>query len=104
MNKEKYFIGEGLDVSKNFYLYSEKKVKHGFVEPNNFYTLKKFANYETLDFIYSKNLINETKFYKILLKEWSYFCRVGGFIIIEMSSNEILSFEDLEKCINLLLS
>lgn len=89
--------GKGLDVSRSFYLNKLKSVKHGFMEPNNFYTLKKFANYESLDYIFSKNIINDTKFFKVLLKEWFYFIKVNGILIIEMQSNTILDFENLEK-------
>jgi len=51
-----------------------------------------------LDFIYSKDLINKTKiFFKILIKEWMNFIKVGGKIIIDFKENKILSFEELKK-------
>src|SRR3989344_5696967 len=96
---EKYIKGNGFDVSRESSLSSENKIKHVFIEPDNLYSLRNFANFESLDFIYSKNLINETKFYKILLKEWFNICKVGGHIIIEMVPNKILTFSDLiDEC------
>jgi hypothetical protein len=89
----KYLEGDGVDVSHN-----EK-----FSEPNNLYSLRDSFDYESLDFIYSKNLINATKFYNILIKEWMNFCKVEGYIIIEMRSNEILSFEALLRECKLLM-
>lgn len=102
MEIEKYLTGKGIDVSRKSSLVAEN-VKHVFIEPNNLYSLRNDFDYESLDFIYSKNLINETKFYKILIKEWANFCKVNGFIIIEMKSNKILKFLDLVNEINLLL-
>ena len=67
--------GKVLDVSR-FPALKDKNVNHLFVEPNNFYTLKKAGEPESFDCIYSKNLINETKFFKILIKEWFYACKV----------------------------
>ena len=100
MNLSQYLKGRGVDVSRHPKL---KNCKTYFVEPDNFYSLKKFAKPETLDFIYSKNLINDTKFFKILIKEWFYACRINGKIIIEMKSNKILSFNGLIKECKLLL-
>jgi len=97
---KKFLKGRGLDVSKGHFL---KEATHAYIEPDNFYTLKKFAKQESLDFIYSKNLINETKFHKILLKEWFFFCKRGGTIIIEMDNNGILDFDQLIKETDLLL-
>lgn len=88
MEINKYLVGKGIDVSRE---------KEGFVEPDNFYNLKKFCEYESQDHIYSKNFINETKFFRILIKEWMNFCKVGGHIIIEMKSNGILDYAGLLK-------
>ena len=75
MDITKYLLGKGVDVSRQPIL---KNCKHFFIEPNNLYFHKKIAPFESLDFVYSKNLINETKFFRILIKEWFYLCRVGG--------------------------
>lgn len=91
-----YLKGAGLDVSRRPYLLSKGiEVKNKFVEPNNLYSLRKFSDYESLDFIYSHMLINETKFFKILLKEWFNFTKVKGHIMIEMVPNRILNFDQL---------
>ncbi|MFH1425105.1 MAG: hypothetical protein ABIG28_00020 [archaeon] len=93
MEIEKYLKGIGLDVSRG---------KKSFVELDNFYTLKGFCDYESQDYIYSKNLVNETKFWRILIKEWLNFCKVGGHIVIEMKSNKLLDFPDLLKEVEVL--
>ncbi|MBS3076659.1 hypothetical protein J4233_00115 [Candidatus Pacearchaeota archaeon] len=100
MDLKNYLCGRGVDVSRNKVLGS---FDHHFIELNNFYTLKDFYDYESQDFIYSKNLINETKFFRILVKEWMNFCKVGGHIIIEMRPNQILGLDALVKECQLLI-
>lgn len=96
-----YLRGRGIDVSREAILV-DKRMKHYFVEPNNFYTLKENFDFESLDFIYSNNLINETKFFKILLKEWFNFCKLKGYIIIVAKTNRILNSNMLIDECNLL--
>jgi len=100
MDLRKHITGKGIDVSRFPQL---KNVEHHFIKPDNFYSLKKIQKPESFDFIYSKNLINETKFYRILIQEWFYACKVGGKIIIEMASNNILDFEEVIKECGLIL-
>lgn len=90
--------GKGLDVSETPSL---RGVKHFYIEPNNFYTLKLDVEYESLDFIYCED-INKTKFHKILLKEWFNFIKVGGHIIIKIKDNQLLSLSRLIDEISLL--
>lgn len=92
MEFNKYFQGSGIEVSRTP---SIENIKHIFVEPNNLYSLRDFVPFESLDFIYSNGIINETKFYKILIKEWMNFCKVRGYIIIDMIPNQILNFKEL---------
>lgn len=61
------------------------EAEHFYVEANNFYTLKNKYKYESIDLIMSQNLIFQTKYHRILLKEWMNFCKVGGMIIIRFS-------------------
>lgn len=100
MNLKSYVDGDGIDVSKRHILEGHK---HYFIEPDNFYSLKEVAKPESLDFVYSKDLINGTKFYRVLIKEWFYACKIKGKIIIEMQDNEILSFKDLINEIKILI-
>jgi len=67
----------GMDVIPGF-----ADVPKHYVEPDNLYTLRNKANYESLDFIVSNDLVFATKFHRILLKEWMNFCRVGGTVCI----------------------
>lgn len=99
MDVEKYFVGKGLNASK---INGFPKMKHIYVKPDNFYTLRKNISPESLDFIYSED-INETKFFKILLKEWFYSIKVEGNIIIKIKDNPILGFDKLLEEIGLLL-
>ena len=107
MDLSRYTLGKGFDVSKerspDLLGRETKNIKHVFVEPDNFYSLREQSNYENLDFIFSENLVNQTKFYRILLKEWFYFCKVGGYIIIKFEENNILDFNKLKKEIEILL-
>lgn len=98
MDISKYIKGRGVEVSREKTLGNE--YPHYFVEPNNFYSLKDFCNYESLDFVYAKDIINETKFFRILVKEWMNFSKVGGHIIIEINPNNILNFEQLVGEVN----
>lgn len=95
-----YIKGNGLDVSERSII---KNCKHFPKTPDNFYTLKSAGKRESFDFIYSKDLINKTKFYRILLKEWFYACKVGGKIIIVLRDNNILDFKDLKQEVMLLI-
>jgi len=96
----RYLKGQGIDVSKTQQI---EKAKHFFKEPDNFYSLKDFAKPETFDFVYSKNTLNNTKFYRILIKEWFYACKVKGKIIIEIIPNSILNFSQMLNEIETLL-
>ena len=93
------FKGNGINVSKANRL---QELKHFYLEPDNFYTLKHKFKPESLDFVYSED-INDTKFFKILLKEWFYSIKTKGKIIVQIKDNKILNFEQLIKTINLLL-
>jgi hypothetical protein len=100
MDLNKHASGKGIDVSRIPVI---KKAKHYYLEPNNFYSLKKTGKPENFDFVYSKNLVNATKFFKVLIKEWFYACKINGRIIIDIKSNKLLNFNELIKECNLLL-
>jgi len=92
-----YLKGKGADVSLRPEIKFPEKIIKYYKKPDNFYTLKYRAEPESLDFIYSGNGINDTKFHRILIKEWLYACRPGGHIIIKMRQNFLLSFKELVK-------
>jgi len=101
MELKKFVKGKGIDASKfpagieNAEFYNK--------EINNFYRLNSPEEYGSFDFVYSKDLINETKFYRILLREWSFFVKKGGRIIIEINNNLLLTFSELVKECELVL-
>lgn len=90
-----YTSGKGIELSESKTL-NDEQVLHHSQEPNNLYSLKQIIEPETLDFVYIKDIINKTKFHRIIIKESFYVCKIGGFIIIEMSSNNLLKFNDLK--------
>jgi hypothetical protein len=108
MDLSKYTLGFGADVSKkqseDLLGNQTKNVKHVFMEPNNFYSFKDHFNYESLDFIYSENLINTNKFYRVLLKEWFNLCKIGGHIIVKFTENKILGLDKLKRELTILFN
>ncbi|MCW8965849.1 MAG: hypothetical protein OQK82_04060 [Candidatus Pacearchaeota archaeon] len=85
---------KGIDLSQSPVL---ENTRHIYLAPNNFYSLRKFCKPESMDFLYSKNLINESKFHRILLKEMLIYTKFGGKIIISFKSNNLLGYRSLMK-------
>ncbi|MBI2664957.1 glycosyltransferase family 2 protein [Candidatus Woesearchaeota archaeon] len=98
MDFQSFLNGSGVDASEK----SAVNAPHFYRVPGNYYSLKEFAPAESLDFVFSENLINATKYYKILLKEWFLALKVGSYLVIRFSSNSILSAEKLRKEVKLL--
>lgn len=99
--KKEFLNGNGIDISKDKIL---DDVKHIYIKPNNFYSLRNFYKPETLDFIYSKDLVNESRFYRILLKEMFIYLKVGGKLIIRFKNNKIINYKKLLKEIKICLN
>lgn len=97
----KFLTGNGADLSKNHFI---KNAKHVYLEPNNLYSLRNFFDPESLNFIYSNGLINETKFSRILIKEMLVYCKVGGKILINFKDNRISNYgkllSEIKNCIH----
>lgn len=100
MELSDYTKGRGADVSRVQHI---NKSVHYFLEPNNFYQLKYKFKPESLNFVYSRDIINETKFFRILIKEWFYLIKVKGNIIIDFKPNKILDSDKLVEEIKILL-
>ncbi len=93
INKKKYFIGKGLDVSKEKVI---AEADHFYKEPDNLYRIsEKHNDLEGFDYIYANNIINSTKYSDILLKEWFYFLKPNGYLVIEFIDNKLLSLYHL---------
>ncbi len=92
-----YLQGNGIDVSKT---HRFDNIPNCYKAPNGQYTLHDIYVPESLDFVYSQDLINSTKYYRTLLKEWFYLIKTYGVIIIEGKDNRILDSEQLTKEIN----
>jgi hypothetical protein len=88
-----YLRGNGLDISKSIFIESSsKKVSW---EIDNYFSLKS-EGIETFDYILCDNLIQDTKYYRILIKEIFYALKQSGHLIIQYTPKSI-SLEDLEK-------
>ncbi|PIZ52021.1 hypothetical protein COY27_01550 [Candidatus Woesearchaeota archaeon CG_4_10_14_0_2_um_filter_33_13] len=91
----KYLSGKGIDVSKKSSL---SDVKHVFIVPDNTYRIVETE----LDFIYNDGVINLTKYYRILLKEWFYALKKDGKIIIKFIESDWFSSDFLKEEVELL--
>ena len=81
-------------------LSSEKKlrnVEHYYVRPNQLYHPTGKFKQDTYDIVYSNNTIDQNKFTDILLKEWFFLVKRGGYLIIDYNSNEFCNFKKLEE-------
>ncbi len=78
--------GDGLDTSRT---HTILEAQHWFRDPNNLYHFFSEEGFqcETFDFLFNDGLLNETKFHKILLKEWFSMIKVGGYLIIRFQEN-----------------
>jgi len=52
---------------------------------------------DSKDIVYSRDTINSTKFFPILIKEWFYLIKKDGVLIIDYRPNNLLDFQKLEK-------
>lgn len=92
--------GNGVEISKDKEL---ENARHIYIEPDNFYSLREQCKPESLDFIYINNL-DETKFYRIIIKEMLNYCKVGGYILVKKSDSGLLSRDKLKREIELCLA
>ncbi|GIU68970.1 MAG: hypothetical protein KatS3mg002_0206 [Candidatus Woesearchaeota archaeon] len=93
-----YIQGKGLDISRKPLLKSNNyNIQKFFKEPDNFFSLKS-KGIETFDFILIDDIIQETKYHRIIIKESFYALKKGGYLIISYTpkKNKLL-FEELEK-------
>lgn len=88
-----YLGGRGVDVSFNHVV---KTAIHRYVEPSQLVLLHNEIGFEAFDYLYAKDIINETKYHKILLYEWFLVIKEGGYLVIEFEDNEILDYQGLK--------
>jgi hypothetical protein len=96
---KQYTNGNGIDISRKPFL--RAKCRKLFRLPDNYFSLKDKA-VETADFILCDNLIQETKYHRILIREAFYALKTNGFFIVQYIPKE-LSLEELEREIFLLM-
>lgn len=90
---------DNLMKGKGIILSQQDLIKKGRLDQS--FSLREYASPETLDYIFFSG-ITETKFYRILIKEFLIYCKIGGVIILKISENEILPnkkiIEELKIC------
>lgn len=96
-----YFRGKGIETSRTRVLkdLETAEVIYKFKEPNNLYHFyeEEGIEYESFDFVFNQGLLTETKFLKILFKEWFYLLRVGGNLVIIFEDNESLISTEISE-------
>lgn len=97
--KADYLIGDGLDTSRTPCL---QGCRFYYEDPGNLYKLPPDCYSENCDFVYCRDLINETKYWRILLYEWFSAVREGGYLVIEFKMNKYLDLLALKHEISLL--
>lgn len=102
-----YIQGEGIDTSRESVLTSSvaAKVIHLFKEPNNLYHF--YADdgirYESFNFVFNNGLLTETKFFKILIKEWFFLLSMGGNLIIRFKETQNVNGDNIRQIVETLI-
>lgn len=74
-----------------------KGAKHWSDEINQLYHPTGIFDQDSQDVVYSFGNLNTTKFVPLLLKEWFYLTKKGGYLVIDYKPNKICDFQKLEK-------
>lgn len=72
-------------------------VKHWHEEINQLYHPTGDVGQDSQDIVYSYSNLNSTKFVPILLKEWFYLVKEGGYLVIDYLPKETCNFQKLEE-------
>jgi hypothetical protein len=56
-----------------------------------------FFGEESKSIVYSKEIVNTTKFFPILLKEWFFVLKKDGYLIIDYVPNKIIDYKGMEQ-------
>lgn len=96
-----YLQGKGLDTSRKPQLneYVCDDVRYIFKEPNNLYHFypEDKVDYESLDFVFNDGLLSESKFFKLLIKEWFYVLKPGGNLVLRFSESNFIRADDVKE-------
>lgn len=71
--------------------------KHWFAEVNQLYHPTAHFSQDSQALLYSRDLVSETKFTPILIKEWLYLVEKDGYLVIDYRPNERCNWNSLEK-------
>lgn len=96
-----YLRGKGIETSRKPLLKDLKtaEVIYKFKEPSNLYHFfdNEDIEYESFDFVFNQGLLTETKFFKVLFKEWFYLLRAGGNLVIVFEDSENLVLNEISQ-------
>lgn len=81
---ESYFTGKGI------------KIKLSITEINNLYRPSSKYKIESFNYVQAIDSLNK-KFVPILLKEWFFMIKPGGFLIIDYRESEDINFQSVEE-------
>lgn len=99
-----YLRGKGLDTSREPVLkgYKDADVEFAYKEPNNLYHFfcDEGIHYESYDFVFNEGMLADTKFYRILVKEWFYLLRVGGNLVIRFKESAFVHGDNVKKVLS----
>jgi len=96
---QEYIKGKGIDISRRSFIRSPAAKFHSIVD--NYFSLKS-KGIEHFDYILCDDMIQETKYHRIIIKEIFYALKVHGYMIFQYTPKS-LSLEELEKELFLLL-
>src|SRR5579871_6024760 len=74
-----------------------KNAQQWRAEINQLYHPTGELNQDSFDIVYTYKNLNPTKFVPILLKEWFYLVKQGGYLVIDYSQNELCDEKILEE-------
>lgn len=74
-----------------------KGARHWAEPINQLYHPTGIFDQDSQDVIYSFGNLNSTKFVPILLKEWFYLLKKGGYLVVDYKPNKLCGFQKLEE-------
>lgn len=92
MTDNEIFKGRIIDVNERQTI---KDSFHFYRAPGNLYKLYPEIPIESADCLYAAEIINQTKYYPILLYEWFLALKKDGLLCFDIKDNEILNFDGL---------
>jgi hypothetical protein len=74
-----------------------KNTEHWYTDVNQLYHPTANFPQDSQDIVYVRDVLTETKFVPVLLKEWFYLVKKDGYLVIDYQPNEQCDWKQLEK-------